>query len=329
MGKSERKIEHFIQPMLATTVDKPFSSKDWLFELKLDGYRAIAELKKGKLLLYSRNGLSLARKYPTVVAALKKIKMDVILDGEIVLLNEDGKADFQQLQNYNPLSNSMLMYYVFDILFYQHKDLKQVPLIERKRILKQVLKKSGPVRFCSHIEENGLDFFKAVKAEDIEGIMAKKKDSHYTPGIRTREWLKIKNHKSQEAIIVGYTEPRGSRSHFGAILLAQYDEDKLRYIGHAGTGFTERTLHELMQKMKSLITRKSPFDSPVKTNNPVTWLRPKLVCEVSYSEVTKDGILRHPVFKGLRTDKPSTMVKEETEKTVPVTRIVKSIKTKT
>src|SRR5215510_517910 len=114
MGKSERKIEHFIQPMLATTVDKPFSSKDWLFELKLDGYRAIAELRKGRLLLYSRNGLSLLRKYPAIAIALKKIKANVVLDGEIVLLNEEGKADFQQLQNYNPLSDAMLTYYVFD-----------------------------------------------------------------------------------------------------------------------------------------------------------------------------------------------------------------------
>ena len=328
MAKSGKKIQHYTQPMLATSVDKPFSSRDWLFELKLDGYRAITELKKGKLVLYSRNGISLARRYPAVVSALKKIKADVVLDGEIVILNEKGRPDFQQLQNYDSNSKSMLAYYVFDILSYQQKDLRHLPLIERKKLLKKILKRSGPVRFCSHIEEHGEDFFKAVKAEDIEGIMAKKKDSFYFPGVRTREWLKIKNHKSQEAIIIGYTQPKGSRLHFGSILLAQYEHDKLKYIGHAGTGFTEQSLRELLQKLKPLARKKSPLDSPVRANSKVTWVRPKLVCEVGYSELTKEGMLRHPVFKGLRPDKPSSMVKEENEKTVPLSKIVKPVKAK-
>jgi bifunctional non-homologous end joining protein LigD len=218
---------------------------------------------------------------------------------------------------------------VFDILSHDGNDLKALPLIERKKLLKKVLKKSGPVRFCSHVEEHGDDFFKAVKGEDMEGIIAKKKDSRYTPGMRTREWLKIKYHKSQEAIIVGYTEPRGSRQHFGSLLLAEYDRDKLKYIGHAGTGFSESILSELYQKMKPLVTMRSPLPTLVKTNNKVTWVRPKLVCEVSYSEITRDGQLRHPVFKGLRPDKVSTMVKEESEKTIPVTRLVKTKRSRT
>ena len=315
--------------MLATAVDKPFSSSEWLFELKLDGYRAIAEMTHGKLFFYSRNGLSLIKKYPTIVTALRKIKTDIVLDGEVVLLNEKGRPDFQKLQNYGQNKNYQLVYYVFDILSHDGKDLKTLPLIERKKLLKKVLKKSGPVRFCSHVEEHGDDFFKAVKGEDMEGIIAKKKDSRYNPGLRTREWLKIKYHKSQEAIIVGFTEPRGSRQHFGSLLLAEYDHDKLKYIGHAGTGFTESVLSELYQKMKPLVTRHSPLPTLVKTNNKVTWVRPKLVCEVSYSEITRDGQLRHPVFKGLRPDKVSTMVKEETEKTIPVTRLVKTKRSRT
>jgi bifunctional non-homologous end joining protein LigD len=315
--------------MLATAVDKPFSSSEWLFELKLDGYRAIAEMTHGKLFFYSRNGLSLIKKYPTIVTALRKIKTDIVLDGEVVLLNEKGRPDFQKLQNYGQNKNYQLVYYVFDILSHDGNDLKALPLIERKKLLKKVLKKSGPVRFCSHVEEHGDDFFKAVKGEDMEGIIAKKKDSRYTPGMRTREWLKIKYHKSQEAIIVGYTEPRGSRQHFGSLLLAEYDRDKLKYIGHAGTGFSESILSELYQKMKPLVTMRSPLPTLVKTNNKVTWVRPKLVCEVSYSEITRDGQLRHPVFKGLRPDKVSTMVKEESEKTIPVTRLVKTKRSRT
>lgn len=329
MPSEGKKIKDYIAPMLATAVDKPFSSSEWLFELKLDGYRAIAEIINGKLFFYSRNGLSLIKKYPTIVTALRKIKTNIVLDGEIVLLNEKGRPDFQKLQNYGQNRDYQLVYYVFDILSHDGNDLKTIPLIERKKLLKKVLKKSGPVRFCSHVEEHGDDFFKAVKGEDMEGIIAKKKDSKYVPGMRTREWLKIKYHKSQEAIIVGFTEPRGSRQHFGSLLLAEYDREKLKYIGHAGTGFTESTLNDLYQKLKPLVTRRSPLPTHVKTNNKVTWVRPKLVCEVSYSEITRDGQLRHPVFKGLRPDKVSTMVKEETEKTIPVTRLVKTKRTRT
>jgi len=328
MAVNGKKIAHYIQPMLATAVDKAFSSKDWLFELKLDGYRAIAELRKGKLLLYTRNGLSLIKRYPTIAIALRKLKTDIVLDGEIVLLNEQGRPDFQKLQNYAQFKEYPLAYYVFDILSYQQKDLRDFPLIERKQLLKKVLKKTGVVRFCSHVEEHGEDFFKAVKAEDMEGVIAKRIDSLYITGSRTREWLKIKNHKSQEAIIIGFTSPKGSRIHFGSLLLAQYDKDKLQYIGHAGTGFTENSLHELMVKMKPLIAARTPLDKPVKANDKVTWIRPRLVCEVSYTEITKDGKLRHPVFKGLRPDKESKMVREETEKAIPVNKVVKTIKKK-
>jgi bifunctional non-homologous end joining protein LigD len=327
--RPEKKIPHYIKPMLATAVDKPFSSKEWLFELKLDGYRAIAVTGHKETLLYSRNGISLDSRYPVVIGALKKIKVEAVLDGEIVLLNENGKPDFQKLQNYKKSGEYQLVYYVFDILSCRNKDLTGLPLIERKKILKKLLKKSPVIYFSSHIEENGQDFFKAVQAEDLEGMMAKKKDSIYTQGIRTREWLKIKNHKSQEVIIAGYTEPKGSRLYLGSILLAQYDKNKkLHYIGHAGTGFSEKTLRELMKTMKPLIARNSPFDEPVKANSPVTWVKPKLVCEVSYSEITKDGLLRHPVYKGLRLDKKAGTITRETEADLPVTAIVEIKKKK-
>jgi bifunctional non-homologous end joining protein LigD len=322
------KILHYIKPMLATAVDKPFSDKDWLFELKLDGYRAIAVTGQNKLLLYSRSGLSFTQKYPAIAAALKKIKTPAVLDGEIVLLNEEGHPDFQKLQNYNKRGDYQLVYYVFDILSCRQRDLTHQPLVERKKILKKILKKSDVVRFCSHIEENGKDFFKTIRAEDMEGMIAKKKDSLYVPGLRTREWLKIKNHKSQEAIIAGFTEPKGSRMHFGSLILAEYKNRKLKYIGHAGTGFNETTLKDLMKKMKPLISKESPFDSPIQVNNKVTWLKPELVCEVGFSEITRDGILRHPVYKGLRPEKTAVAVTQETEQSLPVTAVVPSAKQK-
>jgi bifunctional non-homologous end joining protein LigD len=328
MRVSGEKAAQYIKPMLATAVDKPFSSKDWFFELKLDGYRAIAEIKKGKSLLYSRNGLSFAHQYPAIFVALKKIKVDAILDGEIVLLNEKGKPDFQKLQNYGENNQYPLVYYVFDLLSLTGKDLTQLKLVERKLLLKKLLRKTDPVLYCSHIETKGEELFKAVLKDDMEGIIAKRKNSFYAPGIRTKEWLKIKNHKSQETIIVGFTQPKGSRSHFGSLLLAQYKNKNLIYVGHAGTGFSDNTLAELMKKMKPLVTAKSPFGFPVKANGPVTWLKPRLVCEISYTEVTKDGIMRHPVYKGLRPEKKSNTVQEKTERSLPVKKIINRLSKK-
>lgn len=321
-----KKIPHYIKPMLTTAVDTAFNNKEWLFELKLDGYRAIAEVKGKDTLLYSRNGLSLAEKYPVIMAALKKISVEAVLDGEIVALNKNGKPDFQVLQQYESNSEYLLAYYVFDLLSLMKKDLTKLPLIERKKLLKQLVKKTDTIIYNSHIEENGDELFKKAKKDNMEGIIAKRIDSLYTPGIRSREWLKIKNKQSQEAIILGYTQPKGSRLHFGSILLGQYKGQNLDYVGHAGTGFSSATLKELMKKMKPLIVKASPLKKAVRANGIVTWLRPELVCEVEYSEITKDGILRHPVYKGLRPEKKSKMIKKETETPVPVKKIIKPLK---
>ena len=318
----DKKITGYIVPMFATAVDKPFSDPEWLFELKLDGFRAIADLSGKEVLLYSRNGLSLKERYPSISDALKKMKVNAILDGEVVLLNEENKPDFQKLQNYGNNKNYPLVYYVFDLLELKGKSLIEEPLIERKKMLKRIIKKSPVIRYCDHVEENGKDFFKVLTSDDLEGMMAKKMDSLYKPGYRTREWLKIKFHKSQEAIIVGFTAPKGSRKYFGSILLAQYRKDKLCYIGHAGTGFSESTLKDLYEKMRVLKTDKSPFDRTIRVNSPVTWIKPMLVCEVSYSEITREGMLRHPVYKGLRPEKVSKAIRVETERSVPVKKII-------
>jgi bifunctional non-homologous end joining protein LigD len=324
MAERDNRISHYIQPMLATAVDKPFNNKEWLFELKLDGYRAVAEIRDGEVLLYSRNGLSLAEKYKSIVSALRKMKTNMVLDGEIVMLNEDNRPDFQKLQNYKENKNYPLIYYVFDLLSLKGVALTNLPLVERKQKLKKLIKKQGVIRYSDHIEEYGIDLFKMVKEVDQEGIMAKKIDSYYMPGARTKDWLKIKYHKTQEAIIVGFTQPKGSRLHFGSLLLAQYKSGKLQYIGNAGTGFTDRLLIDLMKKMKPLISRQSPFDYNIKSNSAVTWVKPLLVCEVAYSEMTKDGMLRHPVYKGLRPEKNSQSIRMETEHDISVSKVVRS-----
>lgn len=311
---SNRKYKDFIKPMFASSVDKPFDSDEWLYELKLDGYRAIAEVGK-TFRLYSRNGLSFEEKYPPVVNALKKFKKKAVLDGEIVLLN-DNKPDFQKLQHYDGNREYPLVYYVFDILSLEGKDLTKLPLIERKKILKKFLGKNEVIRYNDHVEDQGTEFFEQVKGQQIEGVVAKKKDSRYHEGARSKEWLKIKHQHTQEAVITGYTSPRGGRKHFGALILGEYHDGELKYIGHTGTGFNDQALKDLWNEMQPLIVSTSPFSEKVKVNQPVTWIEPELVCEISYSEITKDQMRRHPVFLRLRPDKNADEVTDDARKVV-------------
>ncbi|HEX6181324.1 MAG TPA: non-homologous end-joining DNA ligase, partial [Chitinophagaceae bacterium] len=306
-----RKLDHYIVPMLASLGDAPFDNKDWIFELKWDGYRAVAEVDKKKIKLYSRNGLSFNERYPVIVNELATLNLRAVLDGEVVVFNEDDRPDFQKLQHYDDNRHLPLIYYVFDILSLNNKDLKELPLIERKAILKKTLPKNEIIRYSDHIEESGIEFFEHVKKANLEGIMAKKASSEYYAGIRTKDWLKIKHTHTREAIITGFTEGRRSRKHFGALILAEFKNKKLHYIGHTGTGFNDKMLKELWTIMHKLVTSTSPFDVKVPVNSPVTWIKPSLVCEVKYSEITREGILRHPVFLRLRDDKKPTEVKPE------------------
>jgi len=298
-----RKLGDYIPAMLAKETDTPFSKKDWIYEIKWDGYRAIAEVNKADVKLYSRNGNSFLSNYPDVVDALSKLKLNAVLDGEIVVLNEDGNPDFQKLQHIEEFRNYPLHYYVFDLLELNGKKLYNVPLIERKKLLAETLKKNEVIKYSDHIEESGEDFFEVIKQRNLEGIMAKKKNSEYYPGKRSADWLKIKHHKSEEAIIAGFTAPRGGRKYFGALVLGTFVNGKLTYIGHTGSGFDSALLKELSAKLEPLITDKSPFTERVKTNMPVTWVEPKYVCEIKFTEWTSDGKLRHPIFLRLREDK--------------------------
>lgn len=297
------KLKTFIKPMLAKIHDQPFDDAEWLFEAKWDGYRAVAEIRKGNIKLYSRNGLSFLTLYPKVVEELKKLPGDAIFDGEIVVLNEENKPDFQKLQQYDNNPSLRIIYYVFDCLSHNGTSTLHLPLIERKRIAEKALVKSKVIKFSDHVLHSGVDFFSSVVKMDLEGMIAKRIASPYQPGKRSGDWLKIKNHSTQEAVIAGFTAPRGSRKYFGALILGIYKNGKLNYIGHTGTGFTSATLKKVYETIEPLKRKTSPFTKKVSVNSPVTWVDPVIVCAIKFTEVTEEGILRHPVFQGLRIDK--------------------------
>ncbi|WP_462221959.1 ATP-dependent DNA ligase, partial [Ferruginibacter sp.] len=200
----KKKLENFIRPMLSKETDTAFDDKEWLFEIKWDGYRAISEIKNGAVKLYSRNGLSFDNTYPTIFNALKKISHNAVLDGEIVVLNKDGKSNFQQLQHYEENNAVQLYYYVFDILLLNGKNVFELPLIERKKLLKKLINKNDTIKYSDHVTGTGKALFNIAVKKGLEGIMAKKANSNYHKGIRTADWLKIKQHKSTEVIITGY-----------------------------------------------------------------------------------------------------------------------------
>jgi len=309
------KLSHYYKPMLASPGGDPFDDEDWIYEIKWDGYRAIAECKD-KILLYSRNGLSFTEKFKPVVQALSKIKQEAVLDGEIVWLDKKGNPSFQKLQQYEDQPEGKLVYYVFDLLFLGKKDIRHLPLTDRKALLKKLLSsiKDPAVSYNDHVVKNGKAFFASATKKKLEGIIAKKAAGAYATGTRSKEWLKIKHRTSMEAVIAGYTAPQNSRKHFGSLVLGEYVGNELKYLGHTGTGFDDKTLEELWKKMQPLVSANSPFSKKVKVNMPVTWLKPKLLAEIFYAELTDEGILRHSAFKGLRIDKKIKDVKKTTTK---------------
>jgi len=314
-----------IKPMKATLVDEPFDDPDWLYEVKWDGYRAIATINKGEAELISRNNLPFDKYYP-IVKLLKSWKIDAVIDGEILVLNDNGISDFGALQNWRSEADGNLVYYVFDVLWYDGKNLMGLPLIQRQAILKEILPADNDrIRQSKVFEANGIDFFNAAERIGLEGIIAKKAESVYTSDLRSKEWLKIKVHRRQEVIIAGYTKNEGTGKSFSALVLGVYEKGDLQYVGKVGTGFSDKLQKEMMLQFKPLITNKSPFKFEPDVDKPSrfrpkrlgakpTWLKPELVCEVAFAEVTDDGIFRQASFKGMRTDKNAKDVILETPK---------------
>lgn len=295
--------------MLCTLVDEPFDEKGWIFEIKWDGYRAFAK-KNGELDLISRGKKSYNKQFPTLVSEFKSMKGSFIIDGEIVILDAKGKSNFQMLQNYYKKKVGIPYFYAFDILRLNGKDLKDFPLLERKKILKKFIQGKKHIRYCRHILTKGKAFFKAAEKKGLEGIIAKKSDSTYQFR-RGRDWLKIKTKNRQEVVIGGFTEPKGARKKFGALLIGVYKKGKLQYAGHVGGGFDQKLLIDIYADLKKVVSPNCPFTSTPKTNTPATWVKPKLVCEVEFTEWTTDGKLRHPIFKGMRYDKAAKKVTKE------------------
>lgn len=300
-----------LEPMLATLVDAPFDRPGWSFEVKWDGFRTLAVIEGGRVRLVSRNGRTLNDRFPGVAAALAGVPADIVLDGEIVAVDERGRPVFQDLQNARRAGDGRLRYYVFDVLQVGGRDLRPLPLGRRREVLAKVLPVSEITRTSDAVEARGRDFFRAAAANGLEGIVAKDLASAYRPGRRTRAWLKIKARRRQEAVIGGFTRARGSRRYFGALVLGVYRGRDLVYIGHVGTGFDEDTLKDLDARLKPLATKTPPFASPPRTNEPVTWVEPRLVAEIEFGEWTAEGLLRHPVFLGLRDDKAPRQVGRE------------------
>ncbi|MBW3569191.1 DNA ligase D [Candidatus Parcubacteria bacterium] len=300
-----------VEPMLATLIDGPFSDNNWIFEVKWDGYRATARISGGKVALQSRNQKSFNSKYPAIVESLQKVSVPAVMDGEVVVLRKNGLSSFSDLQNYDFKANAHLVYYAFDLLWLDGYDMTNAPLHLRKTFLKKILPATDNVRFSDHVTGRGEEFFEAACRQNLEGIIAKQSTGTYHMGKRVKSWLKIKTVKRQETVIGGFTEPRGGRKGLGALILGVHKDNDLVYVGHSGTGLSDKELIDIRQELETMEQKTSPFKTPPKPNAPVHWVKPKLLCEVAFSEWTNDGQMRHPKIVGLRTDKPASEIVRE------------------
>ncbi|GAB4187938.1 MAG: non-homologous end-joining DNA ligase [Simkaniaceae bacterium] len=306
----------FIKPMLATLTHNPFSDENWIYERKLDGIRCLALKKNGKVTLYSRNQEKINSTYPEIAEAFQKQSADnFLIDGEIVAF-QGKQTSFSKLQKrmnvQEPTQEQLkipVYFYAFDMPFGKNKDLRGKPLLERKNTLKETLRFNDPIRFTTHRKENGLQFLKEACQRKWEGLIAKEKNSHYISK-RSKKWLKFKCQNQQEFVIGGYTDPQGSRSGFGSLLLGYFEKGKFRYAGKVGTGFTEEILKGLKKKLDALKRKTSPYEEKIAEKN-VHFVKPQLVAEVAFTEWTKEDKLRHPRFLGIRKDKKAKEVRKE------------------
>lgn len=313
-----------LKPMLATLVDKPFDEPGWLFEVKWDGYRSIIYLNNGGVDMRSRNNKDFNEKFYPVFDVLKNWKINAVLDGEIMVLNEEGVSNFGNLQNWRSEADGQLILYLFDVLWLEGYDITGLALSQRREILSAVMPSLDNVRLSESFDAGAAEFFEVAKQMNLEGIIAKKADSKYLPGARSKEWLKIKTGKRQEVVIGGYTQNEGTNKPFSALLVGVYDEGgKLNYTGKIGTGFSIQLQKEMLEQFRPLEIKQCPFTFEPDINKPsrfrpnppkatATWLKPELICETSYAEITSDGVMRHPSFEGMRIDKNAKNVHAET-----------------
>jgi bifunctional non-homologous end joining protein LigD len=316
----KRAMPTAIYPMLAESTEKPFDDKGWLFEIKWDGYRAIAFIEGGKVRLVSRNQNELTGRYPELKDMPEYVKAKTaILDGEVVALDDEGRASFslmQQRTGFRPGGHRIaakadiaVLYYAFDLIYLDGYDWQRVNLIDRKKKLREILKEGDALRYSDHYEAQGTALFEIARQKKLEGILAKRSASCYEER-RSRDWLKIKIRHRMECVVGGYTQPEGTRAHFGSLVLGLYDKEKrLVHVGQVGSGFDQKLLSELFKELDKRETKKNPFYGDVEALRKVTWVKPELVAEVEYAEWTEGANsgsgpkLRAPVFLGLRDDK--------------------------
>jgi bifunctional non-homologous end joining protein LigD len=308
------KFDTTITPMLATLVDAPFDDPGWQYEVKWDGYRALAFMQGEQVELKSRNNKSFNDKFYPVLAAIKAWNLNAIVDGEVVVVNDKGISNFNSLQNWRSEVDGELLFYVFDILWLDGKNLMGLTQKERSAVLLTLVPESGIIRSGFSVEARGSEFFDVAREMGLEGIIAKRSDSTYLPGDRSKDWLKIKVQKRQEVIIAGYTKNDDSPKLFSALLLGAYKDGRLQYVGKVGTGFNDKQQKEMIARFKPLIIEKAPFEETPDYNKPsrfrrnpphatATWLKPELVCEINFAEITDEGVFRHPSFLAMREDK--------------------------
>ncbi|HET9825641.1 MAG TPA: RNA ligase family protein [Chitinophagaceae bacterium] len=293
-----------IVPMALTLFQQPFSHEDWQFEIKWDGFRIISYLNNGEVQLRSKGNNNLNRKFSVIKTALEKLNISAVIDGEAVVLNENGEADFNQIISGN--NSAFLVYYVFDILWFQGHDVMNLPLWKRRKLLKEILPKSDVVRFSDHVDTKGKELFELIKQRQVEGIVAKNKNSTYSPGTRSKQWLKIKTRQEVEAIVAGYLVDKDKRA-ICSLIIGKPTGKKYKYLGLVEAGVGIKTIEKVIQtkRIKTSIfspvpkvNARTPFRQPIK-NAELIWLKPELRCEVKYLEIDSYGMMRHASFKWL------------------------------
>jgi bifunctional non-homologous end joining protein LigD len=306
-------------PQLATLVAAPPSGDEWLHEIKYDGYRIGARVRRGRVSLYTRNGNDWTTAFPEIADAVQKLELDdALIDGEAAIVLPDGRTSFQALQSTgDPAKRGTLVYFVFDLLRLGGQTLEKLPLEERKARLKKLVgsRKTGRIRFSEHVEGNGEAFFAEACRAGLEGIVSKQRDQPYRAG-RHGGWVKTKCVQRQEFVIGGFTDPEGMRAGIGALLIGYYEGERLVFSGKVGTGFTHKMTLEMRARLDRIEIKTSPFTPPPPgpLGRNAHWVKPELVCEVVFTEWTSDGKIRHPSFQGLRADKkPKQIVRETVE----------------
>jgi len=318
-----------LQPMLATLVTEPVEEKGWFYEMKWDGYRSIVYMDNGIVNLCSRNNKSFNEKYYPLTQRFREWNIDAVLDGEIVVVNDEGVPDFGNLQLWRSEADGHLFFYAFDILWLEGVSVMHLPIEERRQILKAIIPLNDPMlRTSESLKDSGQKAFEEARDLHLEGVMAKRSGSLYLPGQRSKDWLKIKTEKRQELIIGGYTINEGTNKLFSALLLGIMEEGKFQFVTPVGTGFNRKMQEEILKQLKPFESKECPFATVPEYNKPsrfrphppkaeVVWVKPKIVAEISYRELTSGGAIRQPSFKGLRPDKkPSEVVREVAKSTL-------------